>query len=178
MPKLALSSVERARLKSAVVAHYDFVWRGLRHLGVSPEDSDDIAQEVFEILAPKIGSLGHGAEKAYLFQIVSRVAANYRRRRARRSNVTGDGDVTVVPDPKPTPDSLAESNERRRLLERLLADLPEDLSTVFVLCELERMTLREVSELLEIPLGTATSRLRRARAQLSEALSRCWSTES
>ena len=46
---------------------------------------------------------------------------------------------------------------------RILDGMTLDLRTVFVLTELEGMTMPEVAALVEIPVGTAASRLRRAR---------------
>jgi RNA polymerase sigma-70 factor (ECF subfamily) len=56
-------------------------------------------------------------------------------------------------------------DERRRLelLDGLLARLPEDLAEVFVLFELEELTMAEIARLLDLPPGTVASRLRRAR---------------
>lgn len=167
-----LSVAEQVRLKGAVVAHYDFVWRGLRRLGVSSNDVTDAAQEVFAVLALKIASVGAGAEKAYLFQTATRVAANYRRRRARLAAETGDGELGRHPDPQPTPESLADMNGRLRLLDGLLARLPDELREVVMLCELESMTLAEAALMLDIPQGTVASRLRRARATLMSAISK------
>ena len=45
--------------------------------------------------------------------------------------------------------------------------MPLDLRTVFVLAELEEMEVRELAGVLEIPVGTAASRLRRAREEFS-----------
>ena len=61
---------------------------------------------------------------------------------------------------------------RLRLLDTLLASLPDELREVVILCELESMTLSEAAAVLEIPQGTVASRLRRARAALSSAISK------
>jgi len=45
-----------------------------------------------------------------------------------------------------------------------------DLRTVFILSELEGMTMPEVAALLEVPVGTAASRLRRAREAFRAAV--------
>ncbi len=58
-----LSPEERTRLKNATVAHLDFVWRGLRRLGVSPDDATDAAQEVFVVLASEIRRRRRGSGK-------------------------------------------------------------------------------------------------------------------
>lgn len=168
-----LSAADRARLKNATVAHYDFVWRGLRRLGVQPNDVKDAAQEVFVVFAAKIGSIAEGAEKSFLFQTVTRIAANTRRRRVRRSAENGVDDVDVHTDPDdPNPESLADRNGRLRLLDSLLAELHPDLRAVVILCELENMTSAEAASILEIPQGTVASRLRRARAELSAAIAK------
>lgn len=60
--------------------------------------------------------------------------------------------------------------EARSTLDFLLARLDEPKRRVFVLYEIEGMTMKEVSEVLECPLQTAYSRLHAARAILTEAL--------
>ena len=152
------------------MAHYDFVWRGLRRLGVRPDDAKDAAQEVFVVLAAKIGNVVEGAEKSFLFHTVTRIAANTRRRRVRHSAENGVDDLDRHADPDdPDPESLADRKGRLRLLDSLLSTLSPELRTVLILCDLENMTAPEAAAVLGIPLGTATSRLRRARAELSSA---------
>jgi RNA polymerase sigma-70 factor, ECF subfamily len=50
--------------------------------------------------------------------------------------------------------------------------MPLEFRTVFVLYELEEMTTVEVAALLQLPLGTAASRLRRARALFQETIAK------
>jgi RNA polymerase sigma-70 factor (ECF subfamily) len=50
--------------------------------------------------------------------------------------------------------------------------MPLELRTVLVLFELEQLTKNEVAELLELPVGTAVSRLRRAREEFRSQLKR------
>ncbi|MBN9164260.1 MAG: RNA polymerase sigma factor, partial [Myxococcales bacterium] len=131
----------------------------------------------FAVLASKIAAVEPGAEKTYLFQTASRLASNVRRRRARLPVQAGDGELDAHPDPSPTPESLADANQRWRRLDELLARLPDDLRSVFILCEIESTTLAEAASMLEIPQGTVASRLRRARAQLLASMEVC-SSES
>jgi RNA polymerase sigma-70 factor (ECF subfamily) len=51
------------------------------------------------------------------------------------------------------------------LLDEVLDAMTMDLRTVFVLFELEELPTAEIARLLEIPVGTAASRLRRAREE-------------
>jgi len=61
---------------------------------------------------------------------------------------------------------LAE-RQARALLDDALDALPQDLRAVLVLHELEGLELRQIAEIEAIPVGTASSRLRRAREEFS-----------
>ena len=62
--------------------------------------------------------------------------------------------------------------EVRRLLERRLDELPASFRTVFVMRDVEEMSVQETAELLGIPPATVRTRLFRARALLRQALAR------
>jgi RNA polymerase sigma-70 factor (ECF subfamily) len=65
----------------------------------------------------------------------------------------------------PARDAEAEVEQRRRreCLDRVLDRLAAEHREVFVLAELEDMTMAEIAAVLRIPPGTVASRLRRAR---------------
>ena len=63
-------------------------------------------------------------------------------------------------------------NVRGSSSDDLVARLPEDARPVFVLFELEGMTMVEIASCLDIPPGTVASRLRRAREVFSTFVSR------
>jgi len=62
--------------------------------------------------------------------------------------------------------------EMRRLIERRIDELPLDFRTVFVLREVEDLSVEDVAASLEIPEATVRSRLFRARAKLRASLAR------
>lgn len=158
-----LGAAERARLGEMFAAHYAFVWRSLKRLGVDAASVDDAAQEVFVVATRKIDTIRVGAERSFLFGTAMRIASNARRSARRTPPTAGENAVFDVPDPAP---DQVELTERRRLAERLdrtLAAMPMDLRAVFVLFEIEEMTLTEIATCLDIPRGTVASRLRRAR---------------
>jgi RNA polymerase sigma-70 factor (ECF subfamily) len=152
--------------------HVGFVWRNLRRLGVRDAELDDCTQEVFVVAHRRIDSYqdrGHGP-RAWLFQIVLRVASESRRHRRRHPEDPDGGEAltrrTVGPD-------QAESLVRREALSRLdaaLSTIPENRRAVLILHEIEEMTAPEIAQVLEIPLNTVYSRLRVARVELEEAL--------
>jgi len=56
--------------------------------------------------------------------------------------------------------------------------MPIELRAVFVLSEIEELTMAEIAVLMAIPPGTVASRLRRARVQFSEHVARLHKEES
>ncbi|MBL8952828.1 MAG: hypothetical protein JNK82_18750 [Myxococcaceae bacterium] len=132
-------------------AHYDFVLRVLRRSGLSAAAADDRAQAVFSVATKRSGDIAPGRARAFLCATALRV-------------VRGEGGEAVV-----DAGGLA---GRRRLLDAILAEMEEDLRTVLVLTEIEGLSKRDVALALEIPEGTAASRLRRARADFRERLRR------
>jgi RNA polymerase sigma-70 factor, ECF subfamily len=151
------------RLTAMFTTHFDFVWRSLRRLGVHDAAVDDAAQEVFVVAQRKLRAIEHGKEKAFLFGTAVRVAADSRRARGRRRETPNEAAAATSPDPGARTDELVEQKRARELLDRVIAALPDDARPVFVLYELEGMTMAEIAACLAIPPGTVASRLRRAR---------------
>jgi RNA polymerase sigma-70 factor (ECF subfamily) len=163
---------ERAeRVRRVVDAHFDFVWRLLRRLGVSESDADDATQQVFVVAAQRMDTILEGSERTFLFGTALRTAATLRRNSKRRERwvETRPADTAC---PEATPDEALERRQALALLDHLLEELPDDLRVVFVLCELEELTAPEIAALQNIPVGTVASRLRRARKEFSERLRR------
>ena len=67
-----------------MTAHFDFVWRSLRRLGLSADDADDGAQEVFVVASRKLSLIAPQSEKRFLFATALRVASTRRRGLKRR----------------------------------------------------------------------------------------------
>jgi RNA polymerase sigma-70 factor (ECF subfamily) len=122
-----------------------------------------VAQRVFLTASQKLAEIAVGRERSFLFSTAAFAAANARRAHARRREVMDDELLDAQVDPSPDGERVVEMKERRRLLDQVLAEMPDDLRTVFVLFVLEGMSSPEIAELLEIPTGTVASRLRRAR---------------
>ncbi len=167
----AVGAEERAsyerRWRAIVKDHVDFTWRALRRLGVLEADLADAAQQVFLVMARKLTLVHAGSERGFLFQTAFRVASDSRRTRTRRREVPDDL-LASHPDERPGPDEDMEARLRRVQLDRILDMMPMDLRAVFVLSELEELTMAQIAELMSTPPGTVASRLRRARAAFSE----------
>jgi RNA polymerase sigma-70 factor, ECF subfamily len=158
------------RIGALLAQHHSLVWRSLRRLGVSESDADDASQQVFVVAYRRLTDIAPGSERSFLLQTALRVAADFRRSRKRRREEDGR-DLPSLADTAASPEDLLDRRRACAMLDRVLTAMPLDLRTVFVLFEIEGLTMAEISGAIEIPAGTVASRLRRARAVFRESVS-------
>jgi RNA polymerase sigma-70 factor, ECF subfamily len=160
-------------LEQLVVAHFRFIWRLLRRLGLPSSDADDAAQQVFLIASGKLALIRAGRERAFLYGCALHLAAKWRRNVARqRQEPSLDDDSSRAAGSPDMADDLLERARARALLDSILGELPESLRSVFVLYEIEQLSTHEIADLLGLPRGTVASRLRRARAEFEKQAQR------
>ena len=70
------------------------------------------------------------------------------------------------------PEELAELSRARPLLQEILDGMNDELRAVFILAEVEELSVREIAELLDVPQGTVSSRLRSAREKFHAGIKR------
>ncbi|MEP7052934.1 MAG: sigma-70 family RNA polymerase sigma factor [Pseudomonadota bacterium] len=162
-----LADASKARLERMFNEHHDFIWRLLRRLGLSPGSADDAAQHVFLVALERLLDIKLGSERAFLFGTALRVARS-QSRTDRRWVLEEDMDFRRSETGRT--EELADHHRAIELMSRILSGMPLNLRTVFILSELEGMTMPEVAALVEIPIGTAASRLRRAREAFRTAV--------
>jgi RNA polymerase sigma-70 factor (ECF subfamily) len=160
--KATAGAIRRSRLRAIIDHHYDFVWRTLRYLGVPDANAEDAAQQVLCVLARRLDDVAPGAEAPFLFSTARRVASEMRRAARRRPTVSAQ-DVDSLVALVPGAEELIDERRAQAVLREVLDSIPADLRLVFVLFEVEELTLKEIASLLDIPVGTVGSRLRRAR---------------
>lgn len=164
---------DEARLRALVLEHHDFVWRLVRRFGVRDEAAEDATQEVFWVAARRLDDIKPGSARSFLFGVAIRVSAQVRRARARRREVAEpEGHERSIPSPESGPDVLLDRARARALLDEVLDTMEPDTHEVFVLFELEEMEIKDIAEVLDIPIGTVGSRLRRARKEFSTIAAR------
>jgi RNA polymerase sigma-70 factor (ECF subfamily) len=154
-------------LRAVFQAHYPSIWRLLRRLGVRHAHLDDAAQAVFWVAARRFADIEPGREHAFLYGVALRVAAQESKRQSAADPIASVEAVPRLVDKSPSPEEQLQQQQARQLLDAVLGGMPSELRTVFVLFELEGLEVQQIAELQEIPLGTASSRLRRAREEFS-----------
>jgi RNA polymerase sigma-70 factor, ECF subfamily len=157
------------RLRELVREHLDFVWRTLRRLGVAPSDLQDNVQAVFSVVADKLPQIGAGSEKSFVFGTALRVASHARRARQRKRETTLE-DAGSLYDPGLDPEQALERAQAVEQLAEILQGMDDGTRAVFVLFELEQLTMAEIARMQQLPLGTVASRLRRAREYFQGAV--------
>jgi len=140
-------------------------------MGLTEAEADDAAQQVFIVASKRLADILPGRERAFLFTTAIHLGRKSMRSRARRRE---DGDDALVErrDSVPGMEDLLDQKRARELLDDLLDSMGEDLRIVFVLYEIEELTMAEIAALLELPPGTVASRLRRARAEFQNGAAR------
>lgn len=159
------------RIAGLVREHYGFVWRLLRRLGLREGDADDAAQQVFLVAAGRLRGVERERERSFLYGVALNVGARARRSQQRRREEPLDAAGEGM-SPEPSAEQLLERRQARDALDALLGEMPDELRVVFVLYELEELSTPEIAELCEVPLGTAASRLRRAREDFEQRVAR------
>src|SRR5262245_42766997 len=124
LPARSAAMTAEDRLSTMFHHHYDFVWRSVRRLGVPEDAADDAAQEVFVVASRKLDAIDAGKEKAFLFGTAIRVAADTRRALQRRRR-TATGNHPEPVDAAPAIDDLVDQKRARKMLDDLIAQLPD-----------------------------------------------------
>jgi RNA polymerase sigma-70 factor (ECF subfamily) len=149
-------------------AHVERVWRIVARLGVPAHSVEDIVQEAFITASRRRSDIQTGHEGSFLVGAAIRLSANYRRKAHVRRELGDARAFEAESSPLPDAEQLLIAKRSRELLDRLLGELPEPQREVFVLYELEGLSVPEIADALALPLGTVSSRVWRARARFSE----------
>lgn len=167
----AVSEPEPLDFEGIFASEFDYVWHALRRLGVRPADIEDLTHDVFLAVYKRRSDYDPSRPlRPWLFGFAFRVASRYRSRSRFRLELLTETDE-VQADAKDAYDH-ASLREQVDLASRAIATLELGRRAVFILHELDEFAMPEVAAALEIPLNTAYSRLRLARADLAAAVRR------
>ena len=166
----ALRDGERDALGTLYRRYARLVFRVARQ-SLEPAAADEVVQEVFMAVWRGAATFDpvRGQFRPWLLQIAHYRMLNELRRRSRQPEPEPDPEgvlLTTLPGGGPDPEDAAWHATRRRLLESAFADLPEPQRAALGLAFLEDLTHEEVADRLDVPLGTAKTRIRTALQRL------------
>jgi RNA polymerase sigma factor (sigma-70 family) len=154
-----------------VVPHLDAAYNLARWLTRNDEDAQDVVQEAFMRAFRFLGGFRGGNVRAWVLRIVRNTSYTWmHQNRPQHPSLEFDEEL-FCPDPlAPTPEQVLSRNDDRNLVRRALEELPPSHREVLILRELEGMSYKEISEIMDMPPGTVMSRLSRARDGLRQSL--------
>jgi RNA polymerase sigma-70 factor (ECF subfamily) len=168
-PPVPFLGTEPGRLEAMFRAHHQVVWRTLRRRGLDPEAAADATQQCFLIAAERLTDIRTDSERAFLLGTALRLALTIVRNNQRWQL---DDEMDLRTSGVPSGEDAVDQSRALELLDRTLARLEPDLLEVFVLFEIEGLSTPEIAASIDIPVGTAASRLRRARESFRETAAR------
>jgi RNA polymerase sigma-70 factor (ECF subfamily) len=140
--------------------------RFARNLTHDPHDADDVVQIALERALNKLDQWRSDARlDSWMFKIVRNAWIDEIRSRGRRDKLF----LAEEAGERVGSDTLAQETDLMSV-QAAMARLPEDQRTVVSLVLVEGLPYKEAAEVLDIPLGTLTSRLARARDALQKML--------
>ncbi|MCZ6649238.1 MAG: sigma-70 family RNA polymerase sigma factor [Acidobacteria bacterium] len=137
------------------------------------DEALDLAQDIFVRVYKRLETFqGHETFLPWLMRLARNAAIDHlRRRKARppRRDVQVE-DNPPLPDTSPLPDANWESKGRRQLVHNAMGQLTSTNREMILLKEIQGLNLKEIAELLGIPVGTVKSRSNRARLELARVI--------
>ena len=127
-------------------------------------DTHDLVQRTFLTCLEHADALRNPESfRPYLFSIAHReLIAYFRRLRPQ----VGSVEASSIADLSPSPSAIVADRERQRVLLAALRQLPLELQVALELHYWEELTAAEIGEVLDLPVGTAKTRIRRAKELL------------
>ena len=176
----ALRAGDRVEFARMVDAHSGPIYRlGLKMLG-NPQDAEDVLQNTFlNALMHLSGFEGRSSISTWLYRIASNEALMLIRRKKPGINIedmqTEDSDEGLMPeifmDWSILPERELLTEEGKNTIDEAIKKLPETLRMVFILRDIEDVSIKETAEILNLTETNVKTRLLRARMYLREQLS-------
>jgi RNA polymerase sigma-70 factor (ECF subfamily) len=184
MPDIALARCcaagDGGAVRHMVVANNQRLFRAAWSILRNRDEAEDALQSAYAKALAAIDTFeGRSSLTTWLTRIAINESLARKRSQARRRKYLEAEGVQVLETYReqlakgsaaPSPEAEAAREQLRAMLEQAIGKLPESFRTVFVLHEIEGVSVDEAALVLDIPAGTVKTRLMRARLKLQQAL--------
>lgn len=175
---------EKRGFEEEALPYMDAVYRFALRLAGTPDQAEDLVQETFLRAYRSWDQYTAGTNvRSWLFTICRNLFLRQRERGQRHQEIVSkesarDGENSGGSVINPVWASTADRDPEGRFFAsivdeevlRAIDDLPEDYRSALVMSDLEGLSYQEISDALEVPVGTVKSRLFRGRRQLQAVL--------
>lgn len=187
--EVLIKQSQRGDLEAAgllIVRYQDRIYNTILKICSNPEDAAELTQETFVKVLERITEFrGKSSFYTWLFRIGVNLALNFCKRRGRLGMQSLDASLSksggsekasarlsgyLMCREKADPVSLAQDKEIREIVLRTLERLDEEQRVVLILRDIEGLSYQDISEILDLEVGTVKSRISRARAGLRDML--------
>lgn len=150
-------------------------YRVAARLGQTHQDADDVAHDVWlrakQAIERGVFQSGEGSNfRGWLNTIIVNFL-NTKYRQDKRTTPAANETLDTMPSPRQDYEEWEKSEDGRRLLAKLAAELPETLRKTFLMRHQDELEYAEIAHRLGVPAGTIMSRLSRAKALLRKLIS-------
>lgn len=143
----------------------------------NPEDASDLSQEAFIKAWRGIRFYKFESQfSTWLYRLTTNVCIDFLRKQKRRPTVSltieeeGESAELEIADPAPSPEEQTIHMERSRAVAKAMGQLEEEFRMVLTLRIVDDLSYEEISDILNLKVGTVKSRLARARLKLKKLL--------
>jgi RNA polymerase sigma-70 factor (ECF subfamily) len=169
-----------AAFEELIKHHTTMISRIAMHLVGSREDAEDVVQDAFLKAFQRLHDF---EERARFSTWLTRIAVNEaltKLRRSQRSYTSSIDDEVgegmslgdTIADWRPNPEQDYSASELKELLQEALTSLPDHYRAVFLLRDVEGISIADTAEMLELSVSSVKSRLLNARLKLRQSLSK------
>lgn len=172
-------------MEALVTRHEGHVYSLAMRILRNPHDAEDVTQQAFLSAVEKLeGFRGESSFQTWLLRIATHAALKVIRKRKGLETVSleaatePDERYDSIPHPEyiadwsENPEKLAQRRETGRLVEEAIGQLDEKHRLVFLLRDVEGLSVEETAQTLGLSAANVKVRLLRARLQLREMLTR------
>lgn len=168
-----IASGDRSAFNDCVDQHGGLVWSIVSRCFSSRHDQEDISQDIFLALWNNAHRYdpAQGSESTFIAVIARRRVIDHLRRRQRDVSQVTIGEDGVEPTSDDQPSDAISQQEQVGKVHEAMKSLRDQEQAVLRLAILQGMSHQQISNQLEIPLGTVKSLARRGMLRLRELLS-------
>lgn len=162
---------DRHRFAESILPHLNAAYNLARWLTRNEQDAEDIVQESYLRALHFFDGFQHeGNSRAWLLQIVRNTWHTWMRKNHPREMITDEENIEKAVAANPDPEAALLQRANSELVRRAMEELSPAYREVLILREFEGLSYKEISSIVDAPLGTVMSRLSRAREELQGRL--------